>query len=308
MQVPDEDWNRFKGIDLKLRGTAENLDHTRAALAMCENLDANIGRLLKSLDEPNTIVVYFHDNGPNGKRWNGGMKGVKGSTDEGGVRSPLFIRWPGTIKESVVKPIAGAIDLLPTIAELCGVTHVGTAPLDGISFAPALLSGAMFKSERLLFAHWNGRTSARSQSHRLDAAGQLFDMVNDPGQTKAVADPLRGAALRTAVEAWKADALAGIAKTDDRPFPVGWREMPRTVLPARDGVPLGAVKRSANAPNCSYFTNWTTAKDAMTWVVEVETAGRYEAILHYTSGEVGSTLELSPVSYTHLTLPTNREV
>ena len=43
----------------------------------------------------NTVVVYIHDNGPNGWRWNGGLRGRKGSTDEGGVRSPLLIRWPG---------------------------------------------------------------------------------------------------------------------------------------------------------------------------------------------------------------------
>ena len=67
---------------------------TRAALAMCENIDWNVGRVLKKLDElklaDNTIVLYFSDNGPNSWRWNGGMKGRKGSTDEGGVRSPLL--------------------------------------------------------------------------------------------------------------------------------------------------------------------------------------------------------------------------
>jgi arylsulfatase A-like enzyme len=46
----------------------------------------------------NTIVVFFSDNGPNSARWNGGMKGDKGSTDEGGVRSTFAIRWPGKIK------------------------------------------------------------------------------------------------------------------------------------------------------------------------------------------------------------------
>jgi arylsulfatase A-like enzyme len=50
---------------------------------------------LKLADD--TIVVYFCDNGPNGWRWNGGMKGRKGSTDEGGVRSPLFVRRPREI-------------------------------------------------------------------------------------------------------------------------------------------------------------------------------------------------------------------
>ena len=57
---------------------------------------------LKKLDElklaQDTIVLYFSDNGPNSWRWNGGMKGRKGSTDEGGVRSPLLVRWPGHVK------------------------------------------------------------------------------------------------------------------------------------------------------------------------------------------------------------------
>src|SRR3954447_17886685 len=66
---------------------------------MCENIDWNVGRVLARLDElklaDNTIVLYFSDNGPNGWRWNGGMRGRKGSTDEGGVRSPLPVPWPG---------------------------------------------------------------------------------------------------------------------------------------------------------------------------------------------------------------------
>ena len=97
---------------------------------MCENIDWNVGRVLAKLDElklaENTIVVYFSDNGPNGWRWNGGMKGRKGSTDEGGIRSPLLIRWPGQIKPGTkVTQIAGAIDLLPTLADLAGVQVAG---------------------------------------------------------------------------------------------------------------------------------------------------------------------------------------
>ena len=95
MQVPDEFWNRFQEKELRMHHRdgeeKENPLHLRAALAMCENIDWNVGRLLKKLDEldltNDTIVVFFHDNGPNGARWNGEMKGRKGSTDEGGVRS-----------------------------------------------------------------------------------------------------------------------------------------------------------------------------------------------------------------------------
>src|SRR5262249_29861383 len=112
MQVPDKYWQRFEKATLKFTGDKkEDVGHTRAALAMCANIDDNVGRLLEALREarldPNTIVVYFSDNGPNGPRWNGGMKGHKGSTDEGGVRSPLLVRWPAKVRPgTVIAPIA----------------------------------------------------------------------------------------------------------------------------------------------------------------------------------------------------------
>jgi hypothetical protein len=67
------------------------------------------------------------------------------------------------------------------------------------------------------------------------------------------------------------------------------------MLPARDGVPHGKVKRSAKAPNCSYFTNWTSMDDSMTWDIEVATSGKYEVSVYYTcpAADVGSAFELS---------------
>src|SRR4051794_22493240 len=195
MQVPDRFYDKFKDAKLEMRHQgpqAEDIRFTRAALAMGESLDWNVGRLLKSLDErklaADTIVLYFCDNGPNGWRWNGGMKGRKGSTDEGGVRSPLHVRWPGHIKPGTrVTQIAGAIDLLPTLTELAGVKRVGDRPLDGRSLAPLLLGQVVTRwPDRVLFNHWNGRVSARTQRFRLDADGKLFDMVTDPGQTRDV--------------------------------------------------------------------------------------------------------------------------
>ena len=81
---------------------------------------------------------------------------------------------------------------------------------------------------------------------------------------------------------------------DDRPYPVGFAQFPRTPLPARDGVPHGGVKRSGNAPNCSYFVNWTSRDDSMTWDIEVNTAGDYEVEILYTCplADAGSTIEL----------------
>jgi arylsulfatase A-like enzyme len=302
MQVPAEYWERFKSAELKLRGAAsqkEDLPHTRAALAMCENLDHNVGRLLKALAEhdlaADTIVVYLSDNGPNGWRWNGGMKGRKGSTDEGGVRSPLLVRWPGHIKAATrIAPIAGAIDLMPTLTDLAGVKRVGDKPLDGVSLAPLLLGTAVEAPERILFQTWNRKVSARTQQYRLDAEGMLFDMVADPGQQTdvAAAHPETARQLRAAVVQWKQTVLAGTA-AKDRPFSVGYPEFPVTPLPARDGVSHGTITRSAKAPNCSYFTNWTQRTDRIAWDVEVATEGPYRVEIFYACARenVGATIE-----------------
>ena len=82
---------------------------------------------------------------------------------------------------------------------------------------------------------------------------------------------------------------------DERPFPVGYAEFPWSPLPARDGVPGGKIHRSAKAPNCSYFTNWRTTDDKITWDIAVVASGDYEATVYYTcpADDVGSTVELS---------------
>jgi len=292
MQVPDAYYSRFKDLELKSKyhGTEkEDIAFTRTALAMCENLDDNIGRVLKKLDElkiaENTIVVYFHDNGPNGWRYNGGMRGRKGTTDEGGLRSPLFIRWPGKIRsETKVGRIAAAIDIMPTLMGLAGIRSELKNPLDGASFAPALLASGPEPGERLIFSHWAGKVSVRSQSHRLDDRGRLYDMTTDPGQTKdiSIASPETQKALADAVANWRKDVLIGLAGVDRRPFTVGYRELPITHLPARDARFSGSIKRSAGAPNCSFLTNWRSEEDMIYWPVEIHESGNYEMQFHHT--------------------------
>ncbi|MBM4028323.1 MAG: arylsulfatase, partial [Planctomycetes bacterium] len=300
--VPREFWDRFKDKSMALRaraGDKEDLDVTRCALAMVENIDWNVGRLLGKLDDlrlrDNTIVIYFSDNGPNSWRWNGGMKGRKGSTDEGGLRVPFLIRWPGRIEAGArVRAIAGAIDLLPTLTSLAGIARVGDKPLDGKDLSPLLRGAADNWPDRRIFSHQNNRVSVRTQQYRLDDRGALFDMAADPEQSTNIAkqQPEVAARLQQAVAEWRAEVLP--KGPDDRPFPVGYREFPMTPLPARDGVAHGGVRRSANAPNCSYFVNWTSPDDRMTWDIEVHTAGEYEVALYYTcpAADAGSTIEL----------------
>ena len=223
------------------------------------------------------------------------MKGRKGSTDEGGLRVPMLIRWPGRIEPGTrIEQIAGAIDLLPTLADVAEVPVVGHKPLDGISLKPLLLGQAWNWPDRMIFSHQKGRVSVRTQRYRLDAKGHLYDMVADPGQDHDVSPehPEITARLVKAVAEWKDEVLP--KSKDDRPFPVGHRDFPTAFLPARDGVPMGNIKRSAGAPNCSFFTNWTSTEDKITWDIDVLNTGDYEAVVYYTcpQADTGSTVEL----------------
>lgn len=319
--APDQNWQQFKNKALPLRATnpeQEELDHTRCALAMLENQDWNVGRVLRKLDQhslrENTVVLYFSDNGPNSWRWNGGMKGRKGSVDEGGIRSLLFVRWPGQVQPGrTISQIAGAIDLLPTLASLAGISPPADKPLDGLNLAPLLKTTDVAWPERTLFSHWNGRTSVRTQQYRLDGSGALFDMTADPGQQHDIAGnhPAIVAQLSNAIAKWHSDVFGSArsassrpiqrpSKTpglppDDRPFPVGFSDFPWTPLPARDGVPHGGIRRSSAAPNCSYFVNWKNQTDSITWDIEVSTSGNYEIVIDYTCplSDAGSVIELS---------------
>ena len=310
--VPPADWARFKDMPISQQATnaqAEIPDATRCALAMVENQDRNVGRILEKLKslglEENTIVVYFSDNGPNTARWNGGMKGVKASTDEGGVRSPLFVRWPSKIVAGTqVQNIASVIDLAPTLHALAGIKRVGEKPLDGRDLTPLLQRGLDADwAPRRIFNTWANHVSVRTQTHRLDNKGNLYDMVADPGQVTPIQDKEPGLAkeLSLAVVAWRQELDIGpVGKgpgnaVDPRPLSIGYREFPATMLPARDGEPHGEMRRSSKAPNSSYFVNWTKTTDTATWNIEVVTAGTYVVTVDYTCplADAGSTVELT---------------
>lgn len=304
MQVPDKWWDKFKNKKIKMRNRdprREDIDHLRCALAMCENIDWNIGRVLKKINdlkiEKNTIVIFFHDNGPNGVRWNGGMKGRKGSTDEGGVRSPLLIRWPDKILKGIkINQITSVMDLLPTLTDCANIPISSQKALDGRSLKPLLFGERNKWKERTLINYWRGKTSARNQNFRLDHLGKLYDMTNDPGQLadiSALRPKIRNQLLEE-VSNWKETVLPELGK-DERSFVIGHPNYRWTQVPARDGVSHGAIKRSGRFPNCSYYENWKTTEDKITWNCEVGATGTYEVSIHYAlkKGDEGTVVQLS---------------
>lgn len=122
--------------------------------AMVEQTDTAVGRVLDELQASGladrTIVLFMSDNGPacnegpfsdadRAMRDVNGYKGWKGNMWESGIRSPLFVRWPGRFEPAVVDRLCDICDIFPTLADLCGV-DLSAQPrrLDGRSIAPYL--------------------------------------------------------------------------------------------------------------------------------------------------------------------------
>ncbi|MDF1574177.1 MAG: arylsulfatase [Bacteroidales bacterium] len=303
-QAPEEYWDRYRNKEITMLSDHEDEDmnETRAALAMCENIDWNVGRIVEKTRElgieDNTIIIYFSDNGPNTWRWNGGMKGKKGSVDEGGVRSPMFIKWPGKIEAGKkVETLASVTDLLPTLSELCGIPCETMHPLDGTRVTNSILKDDSGPEDRYLLNYWDGRISIRSQRYRLDPEGGLYDIVKDRGQTKDLGDQLPEIReqMEKVAESYRVQIDRELPEEDPRPFYLGHPALKYTQIPARDGTAHGQIERSNRWPNCSFFTNWISKDDSLSWQVEVPQEGTFKVALYYTcpEGDEGSRILLS---------------
>ncbi len=156
LHIPEEDVKPYLGLwpETPFTGNGYTPHQTpRAAYAaMVSRLDRDVGQLLaclKQLDlDEETIVFFASDNGTthlpkevDAAFFNsvGPLRGLKGSVNEGGIRVPMIVRWPGKIPAGTTSDYMSALwDVLPTLAELVGFDP--PAGIDGISFAPTLLA------------------------------------------------------------------------------------------------------------------------------------------------------------------------
>jgi len=197
---------------------------------MNENVDTNFGALLKQLKvwgiENNTLVIYIGtDNGGTEgvKIFNAGMKGGKGSPNQGGTRAPAFFRWPdgGIQGGQECAALSAHLDIFPTLAEITGATLSDEVKrqVEGRSLLPLLKNSQAEWPERLLVHHagrWAKGNSERAkyracaiQNSRFTLVNnkELYDLKADPGeQTNIIAEqPEVVASLRAAYDRWWAD-------------------------------------------------------------------------------------------------------
>lgn len=227
MQPPQEwmdrypaEWDQEHGA---YRGQNGYLPHPRPRAgyaAMISDLDEHVGKIMQRLDElgiaENTIVVFISDNGPtlggNDDRWsaggaaceffnsNGGLKGFKGSCDEGGIRVPCIVRWPSTIKPSSTTDVPSYFpDWFPTLCQASGVKIPNGLELDGVDLSAVLRgSGDLDRATPMVWEYpeYGGFVAVRDGKWKAIRRGlktanpkdwELYDIDADPQETTNVA-------------------------------------------------------------------------------------------------------------------------
>jgi arylsulfatase A-like enzyme len=215
--VPEEDRlaveEHFAAGESELPELKEGMRKTIISfLAMIRNVDTEIGKLREFLAAEgvadDTIIIFMTDNGSTfgPQYYNAGMRGRKVTLWEGGHRVPCFIHWPnGELGEP--RDIAGLTqmqDLMPTLAELCGLAKPAAERPDGISLAGALKDDQPVPDERMLVVNYSRMSDTDYptpdsasvmrregaavlwQRWRLLEGTMLFDLENDPLQEENV--------------------------------------------------------------------------------------------------------------------------
>lgn len=180
-----------------------------AYAAMVENLDTNMGRIFKALDEigeaENTIIIFTSDNGglataEGSPTCNAPLNEGKGWMYEGGVREPLIVKWPGVIQSGTVTDVpVTSPDFYPTILEMAGLPLNPEQHQDGISITPVLKSESKLDREAIYwhYPHYGNQGGTPGSSMRMgdyklieffeDGRVELYNLREDVSEERDLA-------------------------------------------------------------------------------------------------------------------------
>lgn len=296
-QVPDRYFNKYSKMGLS--------NELACIYGMVENIDDNVGRLMLTLDEEglseNTIVIFMTDNGPNGWRYNGNMKGKKGWVDEGGVRVPLFMKIPWlSNKEVFIKGIAAHIDIFPTLASLCKLEIPDGLRIDGIDLSGYLVEIGNALPDRYIYTQrglpgkipWGLRSEKYLLTLKQDTL--LFNLQKDPSQKEdiSVNEPGIVKEYIRKYDNWYTEVTAfGL---EPPPIELGYINYPRTLLPAPESSFTGGIEfKEGHGWANDWIINFRNPEDEISWKVKVMRNGTYDVTLRLDSPATNKGRELN---------------
>ncbi|MCF6332716.1 MAG: sulfatase [Draconibacterium sp.] len=229
----------FFGPDGRVKMRQDNAIYA----AMVAGMDESLGRIVAKLKElgiyENTIIIFTSDHGGlsnsglENKRalatTNKPLRAGKGHIYEGGIKVPVFVRWPGVVeKKEIAESVITGMDYYPTILEMCGLPSEPENHIDGVSFVPAL-KGEEMNTDRPFYWH---QTAARPTStgdhnssvirvgnyklhHFLDDDRiELYDLEKDPYEKNNIAkeSPDITSKLDKKLSNWKKEVNAAEVK------------------------------------------------------------------------------------------------
>lgn len=199
------------GVHTPLQATREDYDavgdiephRLRVYAAMLRALDRSVGRIMQKLEEEgldeNTLIVLSSDNGGAGygglPEINAPYRGWKITLFEGGIRVPLFMRWPQRIAPGtqVETPVAH-IDVTPTLAAAAGAALPDGVAIDGLNLLPAAEGEAgISRPDDAIFWQSGYYRVVRAGDWKLQYNGRqdrawLYNLATDPTEQTNLAD------------------------------------------------------------------------------------------------------------------------
>ena len=284
-QIPEKYFSKYNSA---------GLDSTLSSVyGMVENMDENIGRILQKLDglglTENTIVIFLSDNGPNTTRYNGEMKGRKGSVDEGGVRVPFYISWPAAIKPGITSQLAQDIDIMPTLLSLCNIGYNPVKAVDGIDLS-VIIHRKSKPFDRYIFSRQafqqleRCNASVRDNRFRLVRTGNdtlLYDLQTDPSQETDISGRETDITMKLIekLSKWENELVADYIPVTT--VEAGFRDEKMFTLPVQDAILSGEIRYSSIHPNQSHTENWVQNGDSIYWTLNIHNGGTYQVEMQY---------------------------
>lgn len=230
--APKEAWGKEGSRKVRL------VQNHAVYAGMVEAMDQAVGKVLGTLRDlgldKNTVVIFMSDNG--GLSTSEGhptsnlpLRAGKGWLYEGGIREPMFIKWPGITKPgSLCSEPVTSTDFYPTMLEVAGLAQRPEQHLDGVSLAP-LLRGEKTVSRDALYWHYphygnqGGSPGAAVRAGRWkliefyeDHRVELYNLKEDLEEKNdlAAANPEKAEGLRKMLHTWLREVGAEAPKTN----------------------------------------------------------------------------------------------